>query len=137
MKGEVSVFCAIFGYLDPLFQIFRCNCLIICGLCKEYVKRASSYQSIRKKKGSLIFQHSRLIRPICSVATMSWNCPKSEQVALHIGIINIIINITRPKPAYSRQGLDWIVGPGYSFVVFSTNKTMETHQKKRKTMKPP
>ena len=37
--------------------------------------------------------------------------------------VNIIIN-TRPKPAYGRQGLDWIVGPGYSFVVFSTNKTM-------------
>ena len=27
---------------------------------------------------------------------------------------------TRPKPAYGRQGLDWIIGPGYSFVVFST-----------------
>ena len=40
-----------------------------------------------------------------------------------------IITITRPKPAYGRQGLDWIVGPGYSFVVFSTNKTMETNQK--------
>jgi len=37
--------------------------------------------------------------------------------------------MTRPKPAYGRQGLDWIFGPGYSFVVFSTNKTMETHQK--------
>ena len=36
---------------------------------------------------------------------------------------------TRPKPAYDRQGLDWIIGPGYSFVVFSTNKTMETNQK--------
>ena len=45
--------------------------------------------------------------------------------------------LTRPKPAYGRQGLDWIVGPGYSFVVFSTNKTMETHQKQWKTMKPP
>ena len=41
----------------------------------------------------------------------------------------IIIIITRPKSAYGRQGLDWIVGPGYSFVVFSTNKTMETNQK--------
>ena len=30
------------------------------------------------------------------------------------------ILLTRPKPAYGRQGLDWIVGPGYSFVVFST-----------------
>ena len=29
-------------------------------------------------------------------------------------------DVTRPKPAYGRQGLDWIVGPGYSFVVFST-----------------
>ena len=36
---------------------------------------------------------------------------------------------TRPKPAYGWQGLDWIVGPGYSFVVSSTNKTMETNQK--------
>ena len=44
-------------------------------------------------------------------------------------IIMIIIMITRPKPAYGRQGPDWIVGPGYSFVVFSTNKTMETNQK--------
>ena len=32
----------------------------------------------------------------------------------------ITIFRTRPKPAYGRQGLDWIVGPGYSFVVFST-----------------
>ena len=37
-----------------------------------------------------------------------------------VAIINIIIT-TRPKPAYGQQGLDWIVGPGYSFVVFSTN----------------
>ena len=29
---------------------------------------------------------------------------------------------TRPKPAYGRQGLDWIFGPGYSFVVFLTNR---------------
>ena len=35
-----------------------------------------------------------------------------------------IIIITRPKPAYGRQGLDWIVGPGYSFLVFSTKKTI-------------
>ena len=34
----------------------------------------------------------------------------------------IILLITRPKPAYGRQGLDWIIGPGYSFVVFSTNR---------------
>ena len=26
---------------------------------------------------------------------------------------------TRPKPAYGRQGLDWIVGPGYTFGAFS------------------
>ena len=29
---------------------------------------------------------------------------------------------TRPKPAYGRQGLDWIFGPEYSFVVLSTNR---------------
>ena len=50
-------------------------------------------------------------------------------IIIIITIIITIINNTRPKPAYGRQGLDWIVGPGYSFVVFSTNKTMETNQK--------
>ena len=40
-----------------------------------------------------------------------------------IVIITTII-ITRPKLAYGLRGLPWIVGPGYSFVVFSTNKTM-------------
>ena len=30
---------------------------------------------------------------------------------------------TRPKPAYGRQGLDWFVGPGYNFVVFSTGRS--------------
>ena len=44
-------------------------------------------------------------------------------------IIMRVFLYTRPKPAYGRQGLDWIVGPGYSFVVFSTNKIMETNQK--------
>ena len=44
-------------------------------------------------------------------------------------IITSIFCVTRPKPAYGRQGLDWISGPGYSFVVFSTNKTMGTNQK--------
>ena len=41
----------------------------------------------------------------------------------HIGMVIIIT--TRPKPAYGRQGLDWIVGPGYSFVVFSTNREIQ------------
>ena len=30
----------------------------------------------------------------------------------------IIIIITGPKPAYGRQGLDWIARPEYSFRVF-------------------
>ena len=42
---------------------------------------------------------------------------------------SLIIFCTRPKPACGRQGLDCIVGPGYCFVVFSTNKTMGTNQK--------
>ena len=29
---------------------------------------------------------------------------------------------TRPKPAYDRQGQDWIVRPEYSFGVFSTSR---------------
>ena len=51
---------------------------------------------------------------------------------------------TRPKPAYGRQGLDWIIRPEYSFRVFSmwkmknqpwTMKTMKNHEKPWKTMK--
>ena len=45
----------------------------------------------------------------------------SLAIRFAIRCVHIIIIITRPKPAYGRQGLDWIVGPGYSFVVFSTN----------------
>ena len=63
---------------------------------------------------------------------LCFHCPSPFTIIVFI--ITIIIN-TRPKPAYGRQGLDWIVGQGYSFVVFSTNKTMETNQKPWKTMK--
>ena len=35
------------------------------------------------------------------------------------------LTVTRPKAAYGRQGLDWIVPPGYSFVVFSTNRGIQ------------
>ena len=52
-------------------------------------------------------------------------------------VMGHLFDATRPKPAYGRQGLDWIVGPGYIFVVFSTNKTMETNQKPCETMKLP
>ena len=61
-----------------------------------------------------------------------------QHFVIQINIYSIVhVSETRPKPAYGRQGLDWIVGPGYSFVVFSTNKTMETNPKPRKTMKRP
>ena len=49
--------------------------------------------------------------------------------SITVVIVAVVIIITRPKPAYGRQGLDWIVWPGYSFVVFSTNKIMETNHK--------
>ena len=42
--------------------------------------------------------------------------------------------ITRPKPAFGRQGLDWIVGPEYSFRVFSTWK-MKNQPGTMKTLK--
>ena len=45
-----------------------------------------------------------------------------ELVKLLIVIRNFMFMTTRPKPAYGRQGLDWIVGPGYSFGVFSTSR---------------
>ena len=55
--------------------------------------------------------------------------------------ITIIIIITRPKLAYGWQGLDWIVGPEYSFRVFYTWKmknqpvTMKSHKNLPGTMK--
>ena len=33
---------------------------------------------------------------------------------------------TRPKPAYDRQGQDWIVRPEYSFGVFSKSRLTPT-----------
>ena len=76
----------------------------------------------------------RARRPAAETEAVLCRC-RGELIILII--IIIIIITTRPKPAYGRQGLDWIVGPGYSFVVFSTIKTIETNQKPRKTMKPP
>ena len=58
-----------------------------------------------------------------------WWCTYVYGLRRILSFVIIIIIITRPKPAYSRQGLDWILGPGYSFVVVSTDKTMETNQK--------
>ena len=40
----------------------------------------------------------------------------------YIAAVLLIFCNTRPKPAYGRQGPDWIIRPGYSFVVFSTNR---------------
>ena len=48
--------------------------------------------------------------------------PSSQNCSLHRQQYLCHFVITRPKPAYGRQGLDWIVRPGYSFVVFSTNR---------------
>ena len=36
---------------------------------------------------------------------------EKSMVAEQVIIIVVIIIITRPKPAYGRQVLDWIVGP--------------------------
>ena len=41
-------------------------------------------------------------------------------IAMELNVFLKAFTCTRPKPAYGRQGLDWIIGPGYSFVVFST-----------------
>ena len=61
----------------------------------------------------------------CSLRDSEWIIWNQE---VHSLLWQLFV-LTRPKPAYGRQGLDWIVGPGYSFVVFSTNKTVETNQK--------
>ena len=48
--------------------------------------------------------------------------------------------VNRPMPAYGRQGLDWIVGPEYSFRVFLTWKmksqpgTRKNHENRPGTM---
>ena len=62
----------------------------------------------------------------CSQVLLAWS--KGLKSIFFSSLYSHFFN-TRPKPAYGRQGLDWIVRPRYSFVVFSTNKTMETNQK--------
>ena len=58
-----------------------------------------------------------------------WKTPRSRCYTTEVFFLNFIMIMrlfnfysTRPKPAYGWQGLDWIVGPGYSFVVFSNQK---------------
>ena len=55
-----------------------------------------------------------------------WAAACSRRVADPIMMLMIMIIITRPKPAFGRQGLDWIVRPGNSFVVVSTNRGILT-----------
>ena len=40
----------------------------------------------------------------------------------HVQNTNFSHWLTRPKPAYDWQGLDWIIGPEYSFRVFLTSR---------------
>ena len=68
----------------------------------------------------------KLTSRLTVVPLAPWLCTAATAVGRNV---DIIIIITGPKPAYGRQGLDWIIGPGYSFVVFSTNKIMETNQR--------
>ena len=89
--------------------------------------RASKDWSVSIKSVSNRFGYSMITLAIC-LWTVSWifvtclNLAAARQVRIFCPFAN-----TRPKLAYGRQGLDWIAGPGYSFVVFSTNKTMETN----------
>ena len=46
----------------------------------------------------------------CNTSSQMWEGQRSFE----------LFKRTRPKPAYGPQGLDWIVGPGYRFAVFST-----------------
>ena len=59
----------------------------------------------------------------CKASGKNWNWLEARfyhQTVMRIMGIRWKFFFTRPKPAYGRQGLDWIVGPGYSFAVFST-----------------
>ena len=47
---------------------------------------------------------------------------KRYQTTRREGGDNITTYNTRPKLAYGREGLDWIVRPGYNFGVFSTSR---------------
>ena len=66
---------------------------------------------------------------------------EKQHKCINISYLSRLFVKTRPKPAYGRQGLDWIVGPRYSFLVFSTKKnfgnqpeTMRNHETTLKTM---
>ena len=85
--------------------------------------------SKNKQLSNMTTIYRQLARPGGNVWFIERSLPdgRGGEEGLAVGLLIIIT--TRPKPAYGRQGLDWIVGPDYSFVVFSTNKTMETSQK--------
>ena len=51
----------------------------------------------------------------------AWTRVAASEHPVQVDPANLIIvfKMTRPKPAYGRQGLDWIARPEYSFMVFS------------------
>ena len=62
------------------------------------------------------------VRQLTTIATKSPIVTKSRIVtnrekradAAEADTSVLFFSLTRPKPAYGRQGLDWIVGPGYT-----------------------
>ena len=65
--------------------------------------------------GSINSRYSTLF---AKTRTSSGDIFDQKKLALLIGNESSILPthfcLTRPKPAYGRQGLDWIAGPGYS-----------------------
>ena len=59
--------------------------------------------------------------PLSFETISCWNYPVTNLHRPKPVSLNMLEPI-KPKPAYGRQGLDWIVRPGYSFGVFSTSR---------------
>ena len=91
-----------------LGQMFRCG-----ELCEERRRRS---RNIFAPSGSC-----RLLSQDCQTCDHSVLVPPPREISLGFFLCYNTrdqFDQTTPKPAYGRQGLDWIVGPGYSFVVF-------------------
>ena len=82
----------------------------LCGLLQEVTQTTHSQTYIVSYRGRTIVSLFRY----CFFTTM-YN-PQSD-VYCHLpgqSYYHHLFITTRPKPAYGRQGVDWIVGPGYS-----------------------
>ena len=112
----------LFGHFWQLLASFCPKLKIIINWPCDHKKRSQEKQ---KSDGYGFRWHFYVSNILSFGPNFAKNGPKGPKKTWMSKIWNftklgVKICDTRPKPAYGRQGLDWIVGPGNSFVVFST-----------------